>query len=86
MCLAVPGKIINIDENDSLGRMGKVNFSGVVKNVNLSYVPDAKVDDYVIVHVGFALNKVDSEEAEKLFEYMQQIQGYAEKELGGKEA
>ena len=81
-----PGKIINIDENNSLGRMGKVNFSGVIKNVNLSYVPDANVDDYVIVHVGFALNKVDTEEAEKLFDYMKQINEYSKEELGGKES
>jgi len=52
MCLAVPGKIIQIEENDRLRRTGRVDFSGILKQVNLAYVPEAKVGDYVIVHVG----------------------------------
>ena len=56
MCLAIPGKICNIDENDSIMRMGKVNFGGAIKRVSLALVPRAKIGDYVIVHAGFALN------------------------------
>ena len=66
MCLAVPGKIVEITEESDLHRSGKVDFGGVQKDVNLSYVPEAKIDDYVIVHVGFALNVLDQEEAEEI--------------------
>lgn len=69
MCLAVPGKLISISGED-LNRMGKVSFSGVVKEVSLAYVPEAQVDDYVIVHVGFALSVVDALEAQRVFEYL----------------
>ncbi len=73
MCLAVPGKIIAVDPSDSLMRPGKVDFGGVVKDVNLCYVPEAKVGDYVIVHVGFALNVIDDAEAARVFEYLREI-------------
>jgi hydrogenase expression/formation protein HypC len=71
MCLAVPGKVIGIEENSernensSLWRTGKVSFGGIIKEVSLAYVPDVKIGDYVIVHVGFALSIVDPEEAEQ---------------------
>jgi hydrogenase expression/formation protein HypC len=73
MCLAVPGKIISVEGDDPILRAGKVNFGGVIKQVNLSYVPEAKVNDYVIVHVGFALSIVDEEEAEQVFKYLKTI-------------
>jgi hydrogenase expression/formation protein HypC len=73
MCLAVPGKLISIEGDDPILRAGKVNFGGVIKQVNLSYVPEAKTGDYVIVHVGFALSVVDEEEAKKVFEYLKTI-------------
>ena len=64
MCLAVPGKIISIDnEVDDIFRLAKVSFDGVVKEVNLTMVPDAKLGDYVLVHVGSAISIVDEEEA-----------------------
>lgn len=79
MCLAVPGKILSItDSGDLLSRMGKVSFGGIIKDVNLAYTPEAKVDDYVIVHVGFALNTVDESEAVKVFEYLKAIDGLEE--------
>ena len=81
MCLAVPGKILAIDGNDPILRSGKVDFAGVLKTVNLSYVPDAKVGDYVLVHVGFAISTVDEAEAVKVFEYLRQMGDLAE-ELG----
>ena len=79
MCLAVPGKILSIDDsNGELMKIGKVSFGGIVKEVNLAYTPEAKVDDYVIVHVGFALNTVDESEAMKVFEYLKEIEGLDE--------
>lgn len=79
MCLAVPGKILSIDDsNGELMKMGRVNFGGIVKEVNLAYTPDAKIGDYVIVHVGFALNTVDEAEAVKVFEYLKEIEGLDE--------
>ena len=74
MCLAVPGKLVSIDEgSDPLLRSGKVSFGGVIKPVNLAYLPEAAVGDYVIVHVGFAISKLDAEEAEKTLEYLREI-------------
>jgi hydrogenase expression/formation protein HypC len=73
MCLAVPGKIVSIEGDDSILREGKVNFGGVVKRVNLSLVPEAKVGDYVVVHVGLALSIIDEEEAKQVFEYLKMI-------------
>jgi len=72
MCLAVPGLIESVT-GDDLERTGKVNFSGVVRDVNLACVPEAGVGDYVIVHVGVAISKVDKEEAEQVFEYLRQM-------------
>ena len=73
MCLAVPGKIMSIEGGDPLFRRGRVNFGGIVKDVNLSYVPEAKINDYVLVHVGFALSVIDEIEAEKVFEYLREM-------------
>jgi hydrogenase expression/formation protein HypC len=73
MCLAVPGKIISITGENTLERTGRVNFGGVIKEVSLAYVPEARVGEYVIVHVGFALSIVDEVEALKVFEYLEQM-------------
>lgn len=86
MCLAVPGRIVSIAGDDPLMRMAKVNFGGIVKDVNLAYVPDAKVDDYVIVHVGFALNTIDEAEAMQVFEYLKEMGELAELEEAGPSA
>jgi hydrogenase expression/formation protein HypC len=72
MCLAVPGKILNITGDDLL-RSGTVSFGGINKQVNLAYVPEANVGDYVIVHVGFAISIVDENEARQTFEYLKQM-------------
>ena len=74
MCLAVPGKISSISEGDDLQRAGKVSFGGVLKDVNLACVPEAKIGDYVIVHAGFAISILDEAEAEETFRYLQQIE------------
>lgn len=78
MCLAVPGKILDIDGDDPLLRSGRVDFAGIQKRVNLSYVPDAKVGDYVLVHVGFAISVVDEAEAAQVLEYLRQMGDLAE--------
>ena len=68
MCLAIPGKLISItNQSDETFRLGKVSFGGIIKEVNLSMIPEAKVDDYVLVHVGVAISIVDEEEAKITF-------------------
>jgi hydrogenase expression/formation protein HypC len=65
MCLAIPARIISITENnDTLQRMARVDFSGVQKDISLAYLPEAKANDYVIVHAGLALSLLDEEEAQ----------------------
>ena len=74
MCLAIPGKVLSISgDEDPVTRMGRIDFSGVIKQVSLAYVPEVQIGDYVIVHVGFALSKVDELEAQKVFEYLRQM-------------
>ena len=73
MCLAVPGRIEEIAGGDPLIRTGKVNFGGIRKDVSLSYVPEASVGDYVMVHVGVAISIVDEEEANRVFDYLKQM-------------
>lgn len=82
MCLAIPGKIISISGNEPFERMGKVNFGGITKEVNLAYVPEAKVDDYVIVHVGFAISTLDESEANRVFEYLKEMDELGELDQG----
>jgi hydrogenase expression/formation protein HypC len=82
MCLAIPGKITSTVETDPLWRTGKVDFGGVVKEVNLACVPEAKVGDYVIVHVGVAISRVDEEEARRVFDYLRQMDELGELEPG----
>ncbi len=65
MCLAVPGKILEVTEADPVRRSGRVDFGGAIREVSLAYVQEAKAGDYVVVHVGFALSVLDEEEAEK---------------------
>lgn len=73
MCLAVPGQILEIVTDGLLSRMGKVDFGGILKQINLVYVPEAGPGDYVIVHVGFAISVVDEQEAKKVFQYLKEI-------------
>jgi hydrogenase expression/formation protein HypC len=74
MCLAIPGKLTTITAQlDETFRFGKVSFGGIMKEVNLSMVPEAQVGDYVLVHVGVAISLVDEEEAMKTFDYIRQI-------------
>jgi hydrogenase expression/formation protein HypC len=84
MCLAIPGRILNIEAGDPVLRSGRVDFAGVVKQVNLSYVPDARVGEFVLVHVGFAISTVDESEARQVFEYLEQMGELAELEEGNR--
>jgi hydrogenase expression/formation protein HypC len=74
MCLAVPGKIISISGEDPLLRTGKIDFGGILKEASLAYVPEGGVGDYVIVHVGFAISRLDEAEANKVFEYLREME------------
>ena len=69
MCLAIPGKVVETYREHEV-RMGKVNFGGILKRVCLEHVPDAAIDDYVLVHVGFALSRIDEAEAKRVFEFL----------------
>ena len=74
MCLAIPGKIISItNQLDEIFRQGKVSFGGIMKEVNLCMVPEAQINDYVLVHVGVAISMIDEEEARITFDYLKQI-------------
>ncbi len=72
MCLGVPGRIVEVVERDGL-RMGRVDFDGVTREVCLAYVPDAKVGDYAIVHVGFALSVVDEAQARETLDILRAV-------------
>ncbi len=72
MCLAIPGKLVEIHDENGL-RMGKVEFGGIFKRVCLEYVPDAQPGDYLIVHVGFALQTIDETEARRVFAYLEEM-------------
>lgn len=80
MCLGIPGQIVEVYEQGGL-TMGRIDFGGVIKEACLAYVPEAKVGDYTIIHVGFALNIIDEEEARKTLELFDQI-GLIDEELG----
>jgi hydrogenase expression/formation protein HypC len=85
MCLAVPGKIVEIERNAQGVRMAKANFGGIVKTVCLEYTPEIVPGDYVLVHVGFALSKVDEEEAARTYEILREMNQLAELEEGESE-
>ena len=73
MCLAVPGRILDIRGDDPVLREGRVDFDGIFKDVNLSFTPEAEVGDYVMVHVGFAISTVDEAEAKRVFAELRRI-------------
>ena len=83
MCLAIPGELLSTAGDDPLARTGRVSFGGIVKEVNLACVPDARVGDFVTVHVGLALSVVDRAEAERVFDYLREVGELAELEENG---
>jgi hydrogenase expression/formation protein HypC len=79
MCLAIPGKVVSIEQSNGM-RVGRVQFAGIVRQASLDFVPEANVGDYVMVHVGFAISRVDAEEAERTYQLLEEI-GALEGEL-----
>lgn len=73
MCLAVPGRIVSVAGDDPLTRTGRVDFGGIVKEIQLAFVPEARVGDHVLVHVGFAITLLDETEAARVFEHLAEI-------------
>jgi hydrogenase expression/formation protein HypC len=80
MCLAIPGKILEVQEAGEM-RAARVQFGGIVRQVSLAFVPEAELGDYVMVHVGFAISRVDAVEAERTYQLLQEM-GALEGELG----
>lgn len=80
MCLAIPGLVLSLDGDDPLTRTARVDFGGVVKEINLAFTPEAGLGDYVLVHVGFAITVIDAAEAAKVFAHLERI-GEIEAEL-----
>ena len=72
MCLAIPGKVIEAFDQNGM-RMAKVRFGGITREACLEYVPDTKVGEYVLVHVGFAISKVDEEEAQRTYQLLEEM-------------
>ena len=81
MCLAIPGKLIEIAYDAQGVKMGKANFGGIVKQVCLEYTPEVEAGDYVLVHVGFALGKVDEEEAARTYKLLEEMNQLSELEV-----
>jgi len=82
VCLAVPGRVVEIvDDGDIAFRRGKVDFGGIRKEINLAYTPEAGVGNYVLVHVGFAISVIDESEAQRVFQYLKDL-GALREELG----
>ena len=73
MCLAVPGKIVSIDESNKELKMAKVNFGGVMKDICIQWLDDLQIGDYILAHVGFALNKIDQKDAEETIAILRQM-------------
>jgi hydrogenase expression/formation protein HypC len=80
MCLGIPGKLTEVVQSDL--PMGKVEFGGITKDVCLAYTPEAQVGDYVLVHVGFAISRIDEAEAQEIFKYLEEIGSTMEEEEG----
>jgi len=72
MCLAIPGKIVELEEGGSM-RMGRIDYGGITRHACLAYIPDPQIGDYVMVHVGFAISKVDPEEAARAYQYLAEM-------------
>jgi hydrogenase expression/formation protein HypC len=74
MCLAIPGKLVEIGASTEWQRTGRVDFGGVVKEVSLALLPEAQIGDYVLVHVGMALSTIAEAEAQQVFAYLRELE------------
>lgn len=79
MCLAIPGKVVSVEQSNGL-RTARIQFGGIIRQASLDFVPEAEVGDYVMVHVGFAISKVDAQEAERTYQLLEEL-GALEAEL-----
>jgi hydrogenase expression/formation protein HypC len=84
MCLAIPGKISGLHENAGVP-MAKVDFGGITREACMSYLPEAIVGDYVLVHVGFAISRLDEEEAARTYQYLSEMDQLSELDDGEEE-
>ncbi|HEV2350114.1 MAG TPA: HypC/HybG/HupF family hydrogenase formation chaperone [Terriglobia bacterium] len=82
MCLGIPGKILQSFDANGL-RMGRVEFGGIVRDACLAYTPEAMVGDYVVVHVGFAISRINAEEAARTYKLLEEMGQLSELEVGG---
>lgn len=73
MCLGIPGKILQISKIDELSIIARVDFGGVIKEINITFVPDAAVGEYILAHVGVAIGKIDEKEAQRTMDYLREI-------------
>ena len=73
MCLAVPGQIVRITSDEPMARIAAVQFGGVMRDINISLVPDAAVGDYILAHVGIAISRIDEVEAKRVFDHLERI-------------
>jgi hydrogenase expression/formation protein HypC len=83
MCLAVPGRILSIEDTDPIMRNGRIDFSGIIKQISLAFVPEAGVGDYVLVHAGVALSTIDEKEAQEIFSMLREMGDLADLEDAG---
>ena len=83
MCLAVPGRILEIEGDDPLLRAGRVDFAGTIKRVNLAYVPEAAVGDYVLVHVGFAIRRIHPDDLDETLAFFAEMAEGSDPSLPG---
>ena len=81
MCLGIPGKVISIQTNPLGMTMGRISFGGIAKDVSLAYIPDVELGDYVIVHVGFAISKIDEKQAAEIFDFLKTNSDLADVEV-----
>ena len=74
MCLAIPGRVVAIAEGEGFDRRGTVDFAGARQEVSLAYLPETKIGDYVLVHVGFAMTRLDTDEAERILREIRELE------------
>ena len=73
MCLAIPGRVVAISDGEGFDRRGTVDYDGARQEVSLAYLPEPKIGDYILVHVGFALTRLDPEEAERILREIREL-------------
>lgn len=83
MCLAVPGRVLSLSEDEPIARTGRVDFGGIVKEINFAFAPEAAIGSHVLVHVGFAIAVIDEAEAERVFAHLREIGELAAAEARG---